>query len=322
MLQVPPLLHTRSTPDVRSLERRSATPQGLPEWKKLLYLKQPYPDNYTDQSFLSQMTRNETIATHSYLKLVDDFSLIVFHLSSLLLVVFMFVAIYHYHWSSSLTALISTVFTALGFGLVSLMKDTPKQAASAGNFSFKSYLLIVFTVLILSPILKSLTRSTSSDSIWALSFILCIASTSLHNYGMNTAPATMNPSITSNEYRPILSNNISMSNSIVLASRLTTTPQVFFFILFAIHTNLLLPIYDYNIRKMGYHNVHRLIFFSLFSGVNYLIVTILGIKLLLLWWVCVACIVFALPAYFLFLQRYKNELLGPWDHAKPRINKA
>lgn len=30
-------------------------------------------------------------------------------------------------------------------------------------------------------------------------------------------------------------------------------------------------------------------------------------------------ILFCLPGYFLFLQKYKNELQGPWDPAKPII---
>jgi phosphatidylinositol glycan class C protein len=39
----------------------------------------------------------------------------------------------------------------------------------------KSAILIYFSLLGLSPILKSLTKSTSSDSIWALSsWLMCI----------------------------------------------------------------------------------------------------------------------------------------------------
>lgn len=233
----------------------------------------------------------------------------------------MFTAIYQYHWNWVIPAGISSIFTIAGFAMMEWMKSNLKLhfGANAGNFNLKSYLLIIFILLILSPILKSLTRSTSSDSIWALSFILCLASTIFHNYGMDTN--SKSTAATNVEYRPILSTNISLSNSIMLASRLNTTLQVFFFILFSMQSNLLLPIFDYNIRKHGFKNLHRVIFGIVFQIVNYMIWSLLGGKVLLFWWCCVIGIVFGLPLYFLFLQRYKNELQGPWDVAEPVINK-
>lgn len=50
-------------------------------WKKLLWVKQDYADNYTDSSFLSQLKRNSTVVTYSYWRLFRDFSLIGMHLS-------------------------------------------------------------------------------------------------------------------------------------------------------------------------------------------------------------------------------------------------
>jgi len=47
----------------------------------------------------------------------------------------------------------------------------------------KSAILIYFSLLGLSPILKSLTRSTSSDSIWALSSWLMCTNVFTFDYG-------------------------------------------------------------------------------------------------------------------------------------------
>lgn len=81
-----------------SIQNHSTTHPTKAPWKKLLYLKQPYPDNYTDVSFLSQLKRNTTVAKYSYFQLVDDFILIVFYISCILLVDLMFIGIYAKGW--------------------------------------------------------------------------------------------------------------------------------------------------------------------------------------------------------------------------------
>ncbi|ODV80001.1 phosphatidylinositol N-acetylglucosaminyltransferase [Suhomyces tanzawaensis NRRL Y-17324] len=297
----------------------------LPSWKKLLYLKQPYPDNYTDKSFLSQLKRNSTVVKYSYIKLLGDFSLIVFHLSSQLIMVLTFAGIYLHKWNAFVPAMTSSALTIIAFfiqlfiGHNTKQESRPHARAKQENANVKSYGLIIFMLSILSPALKSLTRSTSSDSIWALSVILFLANTLLHDYGMNTSVASRTSS-TVIEYKPVVSTNITLSHSIVLASRFNSTSQVFSFILFSIQSNILLPLFDFYIRRHNYTNFHRFVFFVNFQTVNVLIYVLLGFKILFFWWVCAFCILFLMPAYFLFIQKYKNELKGPWDPAKLMVN--
>jgi phosphatidylinositol glycan class C protein len=304
---------------------RSGLEAPRPRWKKLLYLKQPYPDNYTDQSFLSQLKRNSTVAKYSPRKLVEDFSLILFHISSLLLVVLMFAGIYLHGWNLMVPTLIISILSVFGYIVVqqieeySKVKIQPKVKSDVfiaeETSNIKSFVLIIFVLLVLSPVLKSLTKSTSSDSIWALSFLLCLSSTVFHDYAMNI-------SITSSDlrYKPILSTNVSMSNAIVLASRLTSNSQVFFFLLFSIQANILLPYFDVCIRRFNLVTVHQIVFFALFQTVTCLVYMLVGLKFVMFWIFCAFGIIIGMPAYFLFLQRYKNELQGPWDIAKPIIN--
>lgn len=265
-------------------------------WKKLLYLKQPFPDNYTDTSFLSQLKRNSTVAKYSYAKLAQDFSLIVFHLSCLFMVILLFAGIYLYQWNIVIAVAFSSILSILG-----LLKMEESN--------LKSYFIFIFMLLILSPVLKSLTRSTSSDSIWALSCLLFLANTVLHDYAMN-----------GRQYRPILSTNISLSNAIVLASRLNSNSQVFLFVLFAIQVNILLPLFDVTLRVYNHFNWHYLVFLAVFSIDSILFYHLLGYKVMFFWWACSTSIMVILPMYYLFLQKYKNELQGPWDIAKPILN--
>ncbi|CAN3353176.1 phosphatidylinositol N-acetylglucosaminyltransferase Gpi2p subunit [Diutina catenulata] len=276
----------------------SPSPYLKKPWKKLLYLPQAYPDNYTDPSFLSQLKRNTTVAKYSYSRLVADFSLIVLHLSSLMLVALQFTGIYLYQWDCARPALFTTSIAVAGFAVFY-------------RHRLKSFIITSMLLLMLTPVMRSLTRSTASDSIWALSFCLCVANILFHDYGLAGNPA---------DYRPILSTNISVANAIVLASRLTTNTQVFLFVLFAIEVSILFPLFDVSMRYSGYTRLHRVLFTTLFAFDCGLILHLMGAKFMIFWCLGGASIMFGLPGYFLFLQKYKNEMMGPWDPAKPKLN--
>ncbi|KAG5420317.1 GPI2 [Candida metapsilosis] len=292
-----------------SLPRRRNSNQSKVPWKKLLYLKQPYPDNYTDTSFLSQLKRNTTVAKYSYFQLVDDFILIVFYISCILLVDLMFIGIYSKGWDPVRPTAFSTIMCILMYGL--LRYHYSLTSISKSNMNLKSFTLISFMLLIVSPILKSLTKSTSSDSIWVISSILCIFNSMFYEYSSEKI------------YKPTISTNISLSNAIVLASRLSSTSQVFVFVLFAVQVNILLPLYDASLRqnkKLKY--LHYATVVLTFFLVDYWIYKLVNYKFLLYWILSVFIAMFLMPAYFLSLQRYKNELQGPWDIAKPKLNNA
>ncbi|WEJ96072.1 glycosylphosphatidylinositol anchor biosynthesis [Yamadazyma tenuis] len=186
-------------------------PQHVP-WKKLLYLKQPYPDNYIDESFLNQLKRNETVSQVPYFKLVQDFSLIVFHVNNLVFVILLFAGIYHHHWDPFYATAVSTGVSLLGYVSWRLYLNSGKKTSS----SIKSFVLIIFVLSILSPVLKSLTRSTASDSIWFLSFLLTFANLIFHDYAINAS---------GRPYKPIISTNMALSNALVLASRFSSAYQ-------------------------------------------------------------------------------------------------
>ncbi|CCE81733.1 Piso0_002399 [Millerozyma farinosa CBS 7064] len=319
--------HTNASRTPSPLRRRKP-------WKKLLYLKQAYPDNYTSETFLSQMKRNSSVTNYSYWKLVHDFALIVLHLSNILLVVLLFMGIYLYNWNASVPTIVGSCFSIAGFIVRDRIANARKtastcardRASAAGDDvlvqspmsmrtrqtpKLKSFFLLMFMLLVLTPVLSSLTKSTSSDSIWALCFILCVCNIIFHDYGMNTA---------NEHYSPIISTNISFANAIVLASRLVSTRPVFCFTLLAVQINVLLPIFDYSLRKhYPKRHFHTILMITMFAIVHVLIFKLFTVKLLLAWITMQASIAFFLPAYFLFLQKYKNELQGPWDPAKPII---
>lgn len=197
--------------------------------------------------------------------------------------------------------------------------------------TIKSALLIYFTLLGLSPILKSLTRSTSSDSIWAMSFWLLTINIFFFDYsgtwvGVNKFPIAS------------LSTNAALMASTVLASRLPSTGQVFSLTLFSIEVFGLFPVFRRYARHRSWR-YHVILTVLLVLGAGGGVGMILGAadcdtpaacaaapwpwKSGLLGMV-VGCLISAVAMggcswWLIGLQKYKNEIYGPWDPARPII---
>lgn len=466
---------------------------GNTSWKKLLWLKQPYSDNYTDKSFLSQLKRNSTVVKYSYTKLMSDFSLVALHLSLIMSVILVFYGTYKLNWNPLKPTLISTLISFIGFiyyvvtlkirrnkELIELQQlkikqlttpsilkikindeldnlnlpcDEERESAISSDTkeseddddddddndededllnledyltepsppdfyeTFKSSILIILYLLILSPVLKSLTNSTSSDSIWALSGWLCLLNVmfndfqidfpklsktekelhwtkilsynskmnsnsnnlnsnlnlnlsnisslnsscssineqfnyelskmnnvnnsnsniniNINNNNSNTnidTTTTNNPGIKNDDQlnkipdfyiaqlrKSNFSKNIAVSNAIVLASRLQSNASAFSFILFCIQICGLFPVFNNFTRRCGNFGFHLIQLVFVVNFVNLAIWYIFGPVWALLWLLLNSIIIFLGPWYFLTLQKYKDELQGPWDPAKPIV---
>ena len=198
----------------------------------------------------------------------------------------------------------------------------------------KSALLIYFTLLGLSPILKSLTRSTSSDSIWAMSFLLFTLNIFFFDYGSPAPSLSIN---SSNKNIPAsLSTNAALMASTVLASRLPSTGQVFSLTLFSIEVFGLFPVFRRYAREQSWRghvtlttllvvgagggvglilgrggDGEGILDFPWKSGIMGVIIGVLATGLAMggcSWWL-------------IGLQKYKNEIHGPWDPARPVIRR-
>ncbi|KAK1655884.1 phosphatidylinositol N-acetylglucosaminyltransferase subunit C [Colletotrichum phormii] len=193
----------------------------------------------------------------------------------------------------------------------------------------KSAILIYSTLLGLSPILKSLTKSTSSDSIWAMSFWLLTINIFFFDYSGGvrvTIPAS-------------LSTNAALMASTVLASRLPSTGQVFSLTLFSIEVFGLFPVFRRYARhrSWGYHYAMT-VFLVLGAGAGVGVIVgdngtcAAGVDVGMSCWpwkgavagmvvsVLISAIAMGGCSWWLIgLQKYKNEIYGPWDPARPII---
>ena len=181
----------------------------------------------------------------------------------------------------------------------------------------KSAILIYCSLLGLSPILKSLTKSTSSDSIWALSSWLMILNVMTFDYG--AGPEAKFPAS--------LSTNAALMASTVLASRLPSTTHVFSLTLFSIEVFGLFPVFRRHLRHHSWIGHLWLTTFLVVLASGGLSMTIsgggyiMGIVGVVLGGIIIGVSMGLTSWWLIGLQRYKNEIHGPWDPARPVIRR-
>ncbi|KAG8628755.1 hypothetical protein KVT40_002620 [Elsinoe batatas] len=181
----------------------------------------------------------------------------------------------------------------------------------------KSAMIIICALLGLSPILKSLTKSTSPDSIWAMSSWLIVINIFTFDYGAGVEAKFPAP----------LSTNAGVMASTVLASRLPSTLHVFSLTLFSIEVFGLFPVFRRHLRHMSWVGHLALTAFLIVAAGGGLCMIITGGG----WRAAVVGVVLGglltslamgMTSWWLIgLQRYKNEIQGPWDPARPILRR-
>lgn len=184
----------------------------------------------------------------------------------------------------------------------------------------KSAFLIYFALLGLSPILKSLTKSTASDSIWAMSCWLLIMNIFSFDYGSGEGAGA------TTKFPASLSTNAAVMASTVLASRLPSTTHVFSLMLFSMEVFGLFPIFRRQLRQKSWTG-HVLLTLTLVIVAGGAVgVTLSGgwaaaIIGSVLGSILTAFVMGGCSWWLISLQKYKNVVIGPWDPARPIIRR-
>ncbi|GAA5977422.1 hypothetical protein JCM11641_000957, partial [Rhodosporidiobolus odoratus] len=226
--------------------------EGVPAFRKILYARQPYPTNHVDASFLADLKRNANVHPAALPPLLRQTIPITQHLSSMICFIIVFV-----HLSLGSLSSTSLLFGSLVFAvLLRLWAGLTGEAWISGG-GLRGIVPLA-ALYLLSPALKTLTRATTSDSIWALSGFLFALNLLLADYRSIPPPAppsasSLGVSLSSlfrrtRASRPpkhgamarrsplpsTISLTAALSSSTVLASRLTSNTSVFSLLLFSL----------------------------------------------------------------------------------------
>ena len=275
-------------------------PRRRKPWRKLLWVRQSeYPDNWVDETFLEDLQRNVNVRAYDFWPLVADGTVITQHLSSIVIFVSAFVAIYTERIPPETVAGLSSALTASAY----LFTTDRLTTTSTTTTTAKSATLIFFTLLGLSPVLKSLTRSTTSDSIWALSTWLFLANIFFHDYSSRTSSGSHDAL----KFPGSVATNAAVMASVVLASRLPTTTHVFSLMLFAVEWFALFPIFRRLIHDYSWR-LHISLTVALLMVAFVVAALVLSLAIAWLFMASMFFIQFVCPLWLISLQKYKKYL--------------
>ncbi|KAK7551557.1 phosphatidylinositol N-acetylglucosaminyltransferase subunit C [Phyllosticta citricarpa] len=319
---------------------RSGSRRRKGQWKKLLWVKQAYPDNYTDEeTFLDHLQRNPRLQPYEFWPLVADSTVIVQHVMSVVIFICCFTGIVQERVTPFAVVSSGSLGTVLGWVLWDFWVGQEEDAEAMADASdedlaeadldswstrnqrrvttIKSAVLIYCALLGLSPILKSLTKSTTSDSIWAMTSVLMCINVCFFDYGGGVGA----------KFPASLSTNAAIMAASVLASRLESTTDVFSCLLFSIEVFGLFPVFRRHLRFVSWPGHLTLtIFLVMGAGAGFSLAVSGGTWKAAITGVVLGSILTGLVMgicswWLIGLQKYKNEIHGPWDPAQPIIRR-
>ncbi|KAJ8439027.1 hypothetical protein Cgig2_028473 [Carnegiea gigantea] len=197
------------------------------KWRKVAYggMQPGFDDNHTDESFLEAMVTNANVVKRDLCKVMLDSVSICQYLCIVSLVVLVWTYTLASTISYNSLLLLDVILLGSGFLVILLTAEMISFRLLFQYILNISYFIIGLYAL--SPIYHTLTRSISSDSIWALTALLIVLHLFLHDYTgctMRAPGSPKNPTLSSN-----ISLNISIIASVLIASRLPSRQYVFLF---------------------------------------------------------------------------------------------
>ncbi|OSD03446.1 phosphatidylinositol N-acetylglucosaminyltransferase [Trametes coccinea BRFM310] len=285
------------------------------EWERVLWKKKPYPDNYVPRSFLSSLSKNPNFKPYTYWQLVILSCSISQHLASIYVFLAVFMGLRQRLLDPRALVWISVGVFFTGYAIWEILErgraDSTVRTTNRAK-TVKGSILVFLALMSLSPVLKTLTAATSSDSIWALSASLFILNALLADYTALRPQSHRRERLTS-----VLSMNAAISSSVVLASRLSDDISVFGLILFSVQTFALFPMLRRRIQDTA--KPLQILVTILLCGLSIALTYPLSSTATYLYIACYTFVTFVAPGMLVWAQRFKNEIRGTWDPAVPKV---
>lgn len=274
-------------------------------WKRVLYEKQPYDDNYVDPNrFLDQLdyeVGSNIDHRSAYMKLLYHAVVVVQHFT----VVVIFLTVYRYVAEGTLDYKVLAVFDCilLSFGTcIHVVLTEIRYDESA----VKTVMLFGICLRIAAPVLQALTSSFSSDTIHALA----IASSAVHLVFNDYSKDSTGEASVRTVYGT-LSLNAAMFASIILASRFHNIETVAGYILLAVIAFFLFPKTALLLRSISpkahiaFAVIKLVVASFLLWSLSMTLFIVFELMVVFLWLIG--------PLWLLLMQDYKRALRGPWD---------
>jgi len=289
-----------------------------PPWKKILYAKQPYDDNYFDDNlfFLQGLERNINIVEYEYFDVVKDSAVVTLQVTTVALFCMSVEYVYSGRLALPWMIFLGFFLTVAGF-IVRVFFTSETSLFTAESWTngkiladIKLLLLVFVAVWMLSPLLRTLTQPFSDDTILALSVALFTIHLFTQDYAYMSG--------LSKNYTAPVSLNAAIFASVLLVSRLPSVFHVYSVICVAIELFALFPILRRSLKVYS-EQLSLVVTWSLAAAAALLLMPI-GTVVTLVYVISILFITFVCPYWLTRIQRYKNTIHGPWDEAVPTRN--
>uniref|UniRef100_A0A2L2YJU6 Phosphatidylinositol N-acetylglucosaminyltransferase subunit C n=1 Tax=Parasteatoda tepidariorum TaxID=114398 RepID=A0A2L2YJU6_PARTP len=161
----------------------------MPEkWEKVLYKKQKYPDNYVDASFLSDLRKNVNLYRYSWWEAFIKVCLVTHEICCTVF----FVIIFIFMEENNLSVIrILGLLAILAFSCFLIIQITSAYQWTMKKSYFYEYFksAVIFFIFgyMFSPVLKTLTQTISTDTIYAMVVLMMIVHLLFQDYGTDAA---------------------------------------------------------------------------------------------------------------------------------------
>lgn len=288
-------------------------------WRKVLYENQGVPDNYTDPSFLGELRKNVNLAHFTLGQALYAATTIVQQISRVIAFVVLFA-----HLNSDVVQPWTLFLCVLGAGASGYLLYAVVECRAVGQMLEDMRRAGVFLAfaLCLAPIMKTLTETISTDTIYALVALMLLVHLLCHDYAPQnregccreaSAKADFGEELPSEDVWSTVSLNAALSASVCLASRLQSSLHVAALSTLAVVMFVLAPLFASWLQgctprlHVASTVGHAVVALAILSRLCWTSATLLGLLLL--------CVGFLLPAHFVHCQKYKDNIYGPWDEA-------
>ncbi|XP_023217624.1 phosphatidylinositol N-acetylglucosaminyltransferase subunit C-like [Centruroides sculpturatus] len=285
--------------------RKKSNTNQKREWKKVLYEKQGVADHYVDDSFLSELKKNVNLRCYTLTEALVAMTIVTQEISCTFIFVMIFVYLDY--------GIITPITTLFGVGITTFLsyilyiiiewKISFKFKTISKIFSeCKSFMIFLIFGYGLSPILKTLTETISTDTIYAMVTCTMITHIVFQDYGADAAIVSST-----------LSLNAAIFGAVCLASRLPSTTHAFTLLTSAAGIFVLAPFMRKTIQKVSLKLqtivsiILTIIALIAIGSISYICAILFILLIFFINFIC--------PAGFIYCQKYKENIYGPWDEA-------
>ena len=303
---------TRAGPDVDVAD--PDVDETRAPWRRILYERQRYPDNHTDDSFLERLVLNGRVVPRRFRRVALDATTVSLQLAVVALKASATASLLSGKLSARDVLACDAGALAAGAAAIVAAQINTGDARRAIVEFVRVGALMLMALGALTPLFQTMTAAISDDTAFATAACALFVSVLTHDYAfIDSQMARAGNSV---------SLGTSMFAASILASRLEKKTEVFADMLLSVLLFVLFPFFG-SVIKARVPAAGRVAFAAAAHAAAALCVSsasagAAGTTLAAAYVAVVLFVVIACPLWLVRMMRFKRQINGPWDEAKPR----